>query len=695
MYCTGHLGLSLRRCPRLLLASALAVYLTHGLGLFVGGARGYFGRAWQDQFNYTVLAQSLIDLPFSTPIEDLEYQPALLPVHWLKEERLGQSVLQAFFAVSSGTTARLLFEPTILLAPALVVLAVVALCRRLGLAPRQALATAVTAGLLPALAQVHLEGFLSQALATPFLLLLPALLYDVGRRPGVRTLGPAALLLTTLTAVYTEMWPIFIAIVVLVLALSALRTLRARGGQKSQPLLVCGVVLLTAPFLLIPRLLPSMRIVFGHLGVIQLNHLFPWGLQVEGLVRLWLGDLATVNLPPPASWMGDRGAPPMGQIPAQVLVRCFGLAATGLGLFGLARTWRDSFRRRSFALVSGLLGLALTPLVVLACGDQYAYQFYKLLLTVSPLLVVGLGLLSPPWRQVCNLPILQRYIGNVPRLLAPVGVAALTGTALMTYQPARLKLTPRSFAGYVQTPDLLELQERLEQLAGENVFIGYRDDTTPCSHLINGWLAFAARQNRVWLGSITINDLSIASVPNASGSVDLTRLPRELIVLTGRGCLPQAADLSGGQLLWSNRSYQLWKVSSGLRLAVVSGVTDGHGLNGSSVPSSFLIWPDSATLTIRATHAGCGVLSGDVELFAAAGGTTCRVRVENPALGHCQTVALKAGHQRVEVPLAAGTNTITLTPTAPFARGSPVLGVTGLQVRLRPKASREQASRER
>src|SRR5262249_54063327 len=134
-------------------------------------------------------------------------------------ERIGQALLQAFYTVSTFKDAKALFEPTILLLPAMTVLAVYAVCRRLGLAPGWSLLTAVTAALLPGVATMHLDCFLAQSLGTPFLFLFPVALDDLHRRPGWASLLRAAILLAAIISVYVEYLPILLACLALSLLL--------------------------------------------------------------------------------------------------------------------------------------------------------------------------------------------------------------------------------------------------------------------------------------------------------------------------------------------------------------------------------------------------------------------------------------------------------------------------------------------
>src|SRR5262245_46317583 len=136
MYRRKQISAVFATLPRTLFCTALAVYLLHGLGLLIIGARFYMGRAWGDQYNYTALAQFLADERFSMSLSEVGHRPYLATALNFKSDRIGQSVLHSFFAISSLQEAKTLFEPTILLSVALIVFAVYGLGRRFGLQHR-------------------------------------------------------------------------------------------------------------------------------------------------------------------------------------------------------------------------------------------------------------------------------------------------------------------------------------------------------------------------------------------------------------------------------------------------------------------------------------------------------------------------------------------------------------------------------
>jgi hypothetical protein len=546
---SGSLRASIRTVPACLLGAAGLLYLVHGVGLLVVGARYYVAEGWLDQFHYVSLAHFFHHFPFSMTLEEIGATPCLAPAITLKGDRIGQSMLHAFFVASSDTSARTMFEPLILLSPALTLLAMYCLGRRLGLDSWRALATAVAVGLLPALTALHLEGFLSHALALPLLLLFPVALDDLHTRPGATTFARAALLLAAAAAIYTEFVPLLGALMVVSLGTLLLSAPRPWGVAAYY------LPLAAAPILLNPGLL-------GHLRVIVLRaqaegacaDTYPWALTIEGWGRLWLGDLAVVKSPT-----------------LTTLVRVFAVGLAGLAYLGLIRAWQTGRRsvgdapgecqpRRSLALLTSIVGLAVVPLLVLARDDKHPYQVYKLLIAVSPLLVLGLALLATAdgersgWR----------------RLLAPLPIAAVllagaAGTLEMVLQTCSSKPRERSWSALMHGPDLRELQDRLEALSPRDVVIAH-----PHPYIAN-WLAYLARQHRVRLVQRGCQGPILDRALEAAGVYDLAFFPADAVVVTDQPASLGHALREGIEPLWSGTSFQLGRVRSPTSLAGLRG----------------------------------------------------------------------------------------------------------------------------
>jgi hypothetical protein len=91
-----------RNCPVIVLLACLGVYLIQGLGLLLLGAPEYLANRMGDQFNYIAIAEFLADCPFSASAEEIGPRPYVLHALPLKDDRIGQSILHGFLAVTTG-----------------------------------------------------------------------------------------------------------------------------------------------------------------------------------------------------------------------------------------------------------------------------------------------------------------------------------------------------------------------------------------------------------------------------------------------------------------------------------------------------------------------------------------------------------------------------------------------------------------
>jgi hypothetical protein len=661
-YRSGQLRECLRACPLAPFAGALFVYLFQGIGLLVVGARYYVGKAWADQFNYTSIAQLFIDDRFSLPLQEVGNRPYLVPGIVKRMDRIGFAGLHGFFAVSSFQDAKTLFEPMILLSPALIVLAIYALGRRFGLERGYAVAAGVVAGVMPAITAVHLESFLAQALAIPFLLVFPVMLHELSERPDWSRLSIAAIVIAATTSIYTELWIILLGLAILILGIAAF------GHRYAWRLLACCAFTVIAPFALSPLSVKTILNIFNRVGAPVLGNVYPWALQVEGLGRLWLGDLVGLQT--------AAGIQP--RLPAS-LVWAVGLGATALAYYGLASVclpvvfgnraiWADPQRRRGFAFASGVLMLALLPMVVVVRDREHPYQFYKLLLSVSPLFALGLALLREPappapasdsgakskwaaWLQVIPVPI----------VLGVMFLFGAWGTTSMVWQSTKDEPVFRSATHLILTPETRQLQEQLESMKNQKLFI-YSIDTTWSGAQTNAWLSYFARNNQVWLGNPIINDVNIEEVPQLSSNIDISTLPSDALFLhdTRTALLKTPGATQGWQLVWSSGPYQLMRPSTD-EWAVIYRIQNANGINRLD-DISFWMGKGDTTIEVLASKAGMLQLGGTFLLGPSVPELSRRTLFINNNKSYQTQVVLTAGDGLVSVPVQAGLNKIMLRP---------------------------------
>jgi hypothetical protein len=594
MISSGTLVSSLRAFPLQAFSVAVTAYVLQGLGLLILGARHYVGRAWGDQFNYTAMAQFLTDWQFSTTLADVGHQPYLAVGVHFKFERIGQSVLHGFFTTTAFGDAKLLFEPTILLTPFLIVLAVFALCQRYHLPPRTALATGFCAAVLPAISLVHLEGFLSQALAIPLLLLAPVLLDDVAESRRLPRFIATAIFLSATASIYSEFLVILIAI-----AAVALMMPRARPRWPTRLLLLIGLVL--SIFALNVRFIDGLFTSFGRVDLPVLSHIYPWALTVDGILRVWLGDLGA------AATGLTRG-----------LLRTVALGLTALGYYGLLRaailrltnahptSHAAPTNGRAFPWMT--LAVAVLPAIVFARDDQHPYQFYKLLLTTAPLLTVGVALALTRLGALT----FRAEAGDPPRhawasraAMIAVWAAMLAGVTAgsvgMAVDSARAESGSRSNAHYLLDPDVRRLEFYLTSLRGQRLVISVSDDTW--NHgLLNAWVAYFARHNAIWLANPSLNDADMRRWPELRDVVTPDHFPPDVLLLTNADTPAPASVSATSTKVWSAGKYELWRPAGSWVYPI--RVENPNGLDGVLIKPTYWLGGGVTRFRLLASRGG-------------------------------------------------------------------------------------------
>jgi hypothetical protein len=649
IYRARQIGAVFAAMPKALFGTALAIYLLQGIGLLIVGARFYVGRAWGDQYNYTVIAQFLADERFSTSLREVGNRPYLVNAINLKWDRIGQSILHGFFAISSLQDAKTLFEPAILLSPALIVLSVYALSRRFSLHHLVALAVAATAGILPGVAAIHLESFLSQALAVPMLLLLPVLLDRLFELPSVGRLATCAIIAAAMTSIYTEFWAILLILTLLMIGLAALAS--ARGWR----LLSYWFVLALAPFILNPGFATGTLSIFTRIDKPVLGNIYPWAFTIEGIGRLWLGDLAV-------------GAPPL----LQSGIRAYSLAALALGYYGLLHVCvsrlanvnhlrQDPEQRRSLAFAAGVLALALLPAVIIARDDQHPYQFYKLLLSICPLLVLGIALVFQPQPgAIKTLGTISASNFRVQPALLAMGLlmaGGMAGTTAMTLQSTTLHPNERYTGHYLIAPELRQVQERLEALHDSKLFF-YQTDSTWSTGFVNAWLAYFARDNQIWLGNRYLNGRDLAAVPETKAIVDLHTLPEDILLLSSTD--PQLAALSPEQApLWASATYRLWKPDGAYWLLPLK-LENKNGFEQLDGESFLWMGQGETVAELIASRSGTLRLHAKFSIGPSGPALLTRTLQITTTAGYQQRILIASGKQSILIPVQAGMNKIVL-----------------------------------
>lgn len=513
--------------PTSIIFIALAAYLIHGTGLLIVGAKYYLGRGWHDQINYVSGAQYLIDYTLHHPFADLNLHPFIIKsLDLVSGERIGEMFFQGFLACSAFTSAKTVFETAIITLPFFAVLAIYQLAIQLSFPKKTALFAAAIVGILPSITLIHLENFLSQALASSLLLIWPAVVTQTfARTIDWRKITTAAIILAAATTIYTEYYLIFLGIMGLyAMAQCVLNKTILRSG--------C-----TALFIVIIALALNIGFFYGIFIIlhraattVSLGGIYPWANSLEALSRLWLGNFAAYI----------HGKYNFINFISLIL---FLSAYLGYSLKAVRQ-------KNSLALI--LLALIVFPILIHSLGaNKYAYQYYKLLLSISPLLVLGAILFA---RE--NL--VRFFTSQIGYLcLGLFFIISGSATVYMTWQStniASLTALNRGGAQKFISADSKQVQEKLSDLTNKNILINWQDDFYKGNY-INGWFTYFARYNNVWLTNKQVGDINLET---RSASID--SIPNGFILFTYTTTIPLIVGKSV-QNIWHNHTYSEFSIN--------------------------------------------------------------------------------------------------------------------------------------
>src|SRR5262249_32877640 len=145
--------------------------------------------------------------------------------------------------------------------------------------------------------------------------------------------------------------------------------------------------------------------------------------------------------------------------------------------------------------------------MIFALGTEFGYQFYKLLLSVSPLLVVGIMIVERETEEI--LARTPFFIFLVRTGTVILFVFMCLGTVDMVVRAGIGKTEAqvgRGGAHKLLTPATRKVQNVLSKMRKKDVSIIWMDDFLGGGY-INAWLAYFARHNRVWLRNPFLSDI--------------------------------------------------------------------------------------------------------------------------------------------------------------------------------------------
>ncbi len=156
-------------------------------------------------------------------------------------------------------------------------------------------------------------------------------------------------------------------------------------------------------------------------------------------------------------------------------------------------------------------------------------------------------------------------------------------------------------------PGTAKIQQFLSKVKDENILIVWKDDFFNGGY-VNGWLAYMARNNRVWVSNPLISDINLQSLPEARSFPDPP--PGKFLLLTS-ALLGGRISGSSVQLECSASPYFLWKVA-GRNWAAIKDIHNPNGLEESKGEYFFWVGNGDSVLETISGREGVLILEGEI-----------------------------------------------------------------------------------
>jgi hypothetical protein len=268
-------------------------------------------------------------------------------------------------------------------------------------------------------------------------------------------------------------------------------------------------------------------------------------------------------------------------------------------------------------------------------------------------------------------------------ILAGIGVVAAAGTLHMVWQSTSLQPSERYAGAYLLTPQFRAVQDKLESVHGSNVYI-YESDPLSNSGLLNGWLSYFARDNRVWLGNPHVNDTDLELMPEEAATLDTESLPSDvLMVIDARASGSMiGSNIGSGAPLWSSGDYLLLAGGAG-QWAVPVSIRSGVGPPVADARSYAWVGHDPLTIDVVAAVDGQLTIGGAFD--SSAGNTPAnRHLAVTTDKGYSGQWLVQGGDSTFTLPIHTGSTRITLVDD-----DGPVVHMTSPRMAFNPDGSRQ------
>jgi hypothetical protein len=431
------------------------------------GLESYYGKAHPDQLSYVLLAEFLKEEPYKTNIRDVGRQPWLvIPVN-LKEERIGQSVINAEISVLSQTNAESGYAATIIFFLLSLAICLYAMLRDIGIDRFQAGLGAFFPTILPVITRLTLDGFLSQTAV----LFVFAFFGNLLRRGELNTKSFTlffSLGLAYLIAAYSELAPLGFCCFLLGVFL-----IRPEIFRHKRLMVWCTILFVAFlnPFYI--RNLITFLSVQYHTAAIGrfMDELVPHILTVDG----WSGLLFGAVNP---HW--------------RPFFDLAGILFAGVAVIGFLL-----LRRSDKSVFGSILLPALGIISYLATRVPLpVYPIAKLIFSFSPFICV----LACSAISRLALSKVNHFASSMRISILVLLVVVAAGGSIKEYRGV---VKNREFVGPLRNPRFLAVCQRLESLRDEKVLLCEGDPVRLA------WLCYHARKNNVYCQTTQIGNAAV------------------------------------------------------------------------------------------------------------------------------------------------------------------------------------------
>lgn len=504
----------------LVFLTAFVAMAINGWGYIYSNYEECYGNCWIDQFNYVAQSQFMVDVPFNTTFEDIDQAPHMIQGVIKKESRIGQDMLNGFFAVTTFTETKNFFGAVILLMPFLISIVIFLLAQKF-LDEKYALLTGFLAGISPILTKLHLENFLSHALSLGFLFLVIYLIHVLLEQKKLIYLFLLAITLSTTLSIYFEFAYILLGLLLLtVVSVVINRRQYTKDDIKKLTLYLFLLPVLTFLFnpyfswKLISDILPH-NYFFGEK---VLAHIYPFALKKEMIPTLFFGDTIFKHI---------RMVFPESIASKSILL--LNLEAYVL-MFISILGWGALFLKNKIksTLLFLCLGLLIVPLLPYSQDKEFPYQFFKLMISIFPLVILGLivglkSMIESFEIKRSFLPILIIIV-----LLSPFAIANISLVYPGIHPNGTVFIANSAKPNLFRNPKFAKARETLYALEGESIVLDCPE------HIINAWLSYFGRKNNIWFLNDSLGGSPLFESKGNRGYnfVDLNQVPTNALLYT-------------------------------------------------------------------------------------------------------------------------------------------------------------------